>query len=320
MKVERDCFRDYLDSVFVINKEAKESFGEDSFYCANCAISSIVCVTDGCGGLGARKYETYAGNTGAYMAARTVTGAVHDWYHTNYKKRWTNADELAESIEVYIRKAYSVCEAYGTEKRKILGSMVRKFPTTLALAYAEKRKKGIMLHVLWAGDSRIYLLDEKGLAQLSVDDTEVDDALESILSDGTLTNVLSSDGKYEINRKTIWIDQPAIIFAATDGCFDYIPCPMEFEYVILENLKKSETPVLFKNNLKCSLSGYAGDDLTLGWMSFGFGDFNSTRKILAKRLDVLKKDYIDVLQYDRNEECIRQLWSTYKLAYERFLK
>lgn len=115
-----------------------------------------------------------------------------------------------------------------------MGSMVRKFPTTLALAYAEKEEDAIKIHLLWAGDSRVYLLDEKGLAQLTRDDTDVEDAFENLTNDGPMNNVLSSDGNYGINYKSVLLSTPTIVFAATDGCFGYIPTPMEFEYHFFE--------------------------------------------------------------------------------------
>ncbi|MGN1165608.1 MAG: PP2C family protein-serine/threonine phosphatase [Lachnospiraceae bacterium] len=318
--MQKQQFRECLDVVQVISKPARENFGEDSFYCAESNSSAIVSVFDGCGGLGARKYETFQGHTGAYIASRTVSGAIHDWYHKNYKKSWKDVQKLKSSIEEYIRKAYKVCEPYGVERLKIKGSMVRKFPTTLALAYAEYDGDGVLVHVLWAGDSRVYMLDENGLAQLTRDDTDVDDALENLMSDGAMTNVLSSDGNYRLNCKTIRLTSPALIFAATDGCFGYIPSPMEFEYVILKSLVENETPAVFKRALRTGLAQYAGDDLALGMMSFYYGDFSNTRMQFSERLNYLVKDYINPLNAERSEECTQRLWKDYKPEYERYLR
>lgn len=317
---QKQSFSDCLDIVQVINKPAMENLGEDSFYCAKCSQSAIVSVFDGCGGLGARTYDSFQGHSGAYIASRTVSGAVRDWYHENHKKSWKNVQQLADNIDSYIRKAYKICEKYGVERLKIRGSMVRKFPTTLALAYAECDREEILIHVLWAGDSRVYLLDKNGLAQLTKDDTDVEDALENLISDGAMTNVLSSDGNYQINCKTIKLTEPGIIFAATDGCFGYIPSPMEFEYVLLKSLVGSSTPERFKKELRTRLSQYAGDDLALGLMSFCYGDFASTRKVFADRLTYIEKKYIEFPGDERNEEQIQHLWDTYKPSYERYLR
>lgn len=321
LSIQKNMFTDCLDTIQVLSKPARENLGEDSFYCAQKGGSAIVSVFDGCGGLGARKYETFQRHTGAYIASRSVSGAVHDWYCKNYEKKWKSAERLAISIDEYIREVYEICELYGVEQAKIKGSMVRKFPTTLALAYAhaESNGHGIEIHILWAGDSRVYLLDDKGLAQLTKDDTDVGDALENLMSDGALTNVLSSDGKYKINHKTIRLSTPGLIFAATDGCFGYIPSPMEFEYTVLKSLVENHTPVAFKRALQEILSQYAGDDLALGMMSFYFETFQNTRMQLTKRLQYLEENYMRFLKADNSDAFLHSLWEEYKTSYERYI-
>lgn len=320
MGMQKQIFTESLDTIQVISKPAKQNYGEDSFYCAKSQNSAVICVCDGCGGLGSRKYERFQGHTGAYMASRAVSAAIHDWYHGNHKKSWKNVKKLISSIDHYIKEAYAVCESYGTERVRIMGSMVRRFPTTLALAYAENDGEGIILHVIWAGDSRIYLLDADGLAQLTKDDTDVEDAFENLMCDGVMTNVLSSDGNYQLNCKTIRLTSPGIVFAATDGCFGYVTSPMEFEYVVLKALVENETPKGFKKTLKTSLAQYAGDDFAFGMMSFYYGTYENTRKQLSQRLQYLKETYMNQLHTENEEECIRNLWQEYRLGYEKYMK
>lgn len=312
---------DIFDTIQVIDQPSCENLGEDSFYCANSTNSALISVCDGCGGLGARKYETYKRHTGAYIASRAVSGAIHDWYHKNYGRSWKDAEQIASSIDKYIRKNFKICEKYAVERLNIKGSLIRKFPTTLALAYAETDGKELLLHALWAGDSRVYLVNHEGLAQLSLDDTDVEDALENIYSDGPLTNVLSSDGNYEIHHKTIKISEPTIVFVATDGCFGYISSPMEFEYLLLKALIESKNPESFKKELRKQLSDYAGDDLVLGWMSYFYGNYKNTQKAYVNRVDFLEKNYIHIIQdSDYDENVIRELWYGYKPLYERYLR
>ena len=318
-KDNKMSFEDKLDLIQVIEKAAKKDFGEDSFYCAQGVNSALISVCDGCGGLGARRYETFQGHTGAYIAARTVTGAIHDWYHKYYTKSWKDSCQMANSMMDYINQAYKVCEPYTAERMRIRGSMVRKLPTTLALAYAEDAGDRVLVHSLWAGDSRVYLLDDRGLAQLTIDDTDVADALENIYYDGAMTNVLSSDEQYQINSKTIYLNRPALIFATTDGCFGYVPSPMEFEYIILNALVKSETPERFKEKLYRQFSQYAGDDFAFGIMSFGFLDYQNTRRVLKPRLQYLEENYMSHITCEHDEKSIRRLWREYKGNYERYL-
>ena len=192
-------------------------------------------------------------------------------------------------------------------------------PTTLAMAYAEAEGKEIIVHLVWAGDSRVYLLDSRGLAQLTKDDLFIEDAYENLTKDGALTNVISSDGNYILNHKTIRINKPAMIIAATDGCFSYIPSPIEFEYEIVNALSDADDPEQFRKKLKSSLSQYAGDDLAMGLMSFHYGDFRNTRKAFSEREHILEQKYIEPLKRDNRPENIANLWIDYKPEYEKYL-
>ena len=317
MNEQNICFEDCLDTIFTINRMARENLGEDSFFCATDEGCALVGVFDGCGGLGARRYEKFDGHTGAYIASRAVSGAVHDWFFCKGKNT-DSAGEMTKDLKTYIEKAYAICEKYAVERIKIRGSMVRKFPTTLAMVYAKKVSEGILAHIFWAGDSRVYLLDSDGLAQLTVDDTDVTDALENLTCDGAMNNVLSSDGNFQIHSKTILLTQPALLFAATDGCFGYVSSPMEFEYLLVKTLVNGKTPKEFKRNLEEEMGEYAGDDLTMGIMSFFFGDFPTTRRFFENRLHFLEKKYISVME--KQEKEVQELWEEYKVPYQRYLR
>lgn len=313
-------FSDCLDTIQVVAKPAKEGLGEDSFYCSKGRKSSIISVYDGCGGLGSKKYESFGGHSGAYIASRTVSGAVRDWYHANYWKNWKDVKKLSESVNRFISKGYDVCKPYLSGGMKIRGSMVRELPTTMALAYAECEEGDILLHLLWAGDSRVYLLNAQGLAQLTLDDAYVEDALENLRNDSPMTNVLSSDGKYVINTRTLVINEPAIVFAATDGCFAYLPTPMDFEYLLLQAVADSGTPEAFCRTLRSRFSKYAGDDFSFGMMSFFYGDYLGMQESLNQRRAFLEINYIQKMQADSSVECENQLWAEYKTGYERYMR
>lgn len=314
------CFADRLDIVMEINKPAREGKGEDSFYCVRQPGAGIVCVCDGCGGLGATKY--FNERTGAYLASRLVSGALHDWCHNNEGKSWKDSSELAASIDGYIRRAFARCSEYIEDNQRVFGTMIRKLPSTLTLAYAEEDGSDILVHLLWAGDSRAYILDSGGLAQLSVDDTAVQDAMENLYKDAAMTNVLSADGNFVINNRTIRLTAPAVIFTATDGCFGYIPSPMEFEYEILDAMMRSDTPEKFKAALNELFSDCAGDDYALGLMSFDYGSYEETRKAFRARHELLDSACIDRLrecEEGREPEVRTTLWQEYKQGYERYL-
>ena len=318
-KVIKNSFGDCIDMVQMLNHAAKTGLGEDSFFCAQSDDCAAVCVLDGCGGLGARKYDAFQGHTGAYMASRTVAGAVCDWYNDNRSVRWGCREKNPEGLKHYIMRGYGVVSEYAVERMKISGTMVRKFPTTIAFVYIEKAESGVEVHIVWAGDSRVYLLDQNGLAQLTKDDTEVEDAFENLTSDAPMTNVLSADGQFQLNYRCVQLSQPAFIFAATDGCFGYIPSPMEFEGIILREFARARTPRQFRNQLYEQLVDCAGDDIALGLISVNFGTFSNTQKILGERYEFLKKQYLSKLDNDENENLRKVMWDKYKEKYERYL-
>lgn len=312
-------FVEIFDDLFVIAHEMIKGRGEDSYYCAHCKKSAIVSVYDGCGGLGARTYKNFQGHTSAYMASRTVSGAVHDWYHDNHRRTWADVRQFTDSLSDYIQKGYAICSARAENNQRIRGSMIREFPTTAALAFTQSDSDGITLFVVWAGDSRVYLMDHKGLAQLSKDDVDGEDALSNLSNDGALTNLLSSDGKYVFHTKCLRITEPAVIFAATDGCFGYVPTPMEFEYLLLSNLVNVSTPKEFHKRLSQSIGEYAGDDYALGMMGVYFGSFQNMQFFFKDRVKFLEREYIYPLQSQRNDFAMNALWQRYRTDYERYL-
>lgn len=312
-------FCDQLDTMFLIAEEMIDKHGEDSFCCAYQSDSAMISVFDGCGGLGSRTYPGFKGHTGAYMASRLVSGAIHTWYRDTHDHHWESPENMLTSLNEYLVKVYSIGASYAESNLKIRGSMVRDFPTTAAIALAQQDSEGILLHIIWAGDSRVYLMDAAGLAQLTKDDVDSEDALSNLSDDGALTNILSSDGKYTLHYRCLKIDRPTVVFAATDGCFGYIPSPMEFEYTLLNALEESRTAEEFKKYLKKSFHDVAGDDFALGLMSFFYGTFENLKNSFVDRTIHLEKKYIIPLQDNRSSAFTQQLWQEYRCEYERYL-
>ncbi|MBR0381355.1 MAG: protein phosphatase 2C domain-containing protein [Eubacterium sp.] len=324
-----NTFAGKYDFLFLIHKEAVEGKGEDSFYCCADPLdgqSAAVAVFDGSGGAGSRIHEEFGGHTEAYIASRCLSGAMCDWYHENGKGHWRSAVQLRDSLKTSFEKAFSLCSEKSDRNRMIMGSMVKSFPTTAAIAYAQEDPEGILVHIMWAGDSRVYLMDREGLAQLTEDDLDGQDALANLYDDGVMTNMLSSDEEVKLHAKSFRISGPTLIFAATDGCFGYFPTPMDFEYVILSSLDRAGRPDRFKENLKAWFTEYAGDDFAMGLMSFYHGDFRKLKKTYAGRTRYIYNRYIEPLSRCREEN--RQdtetftaaLWEDYRTGYERYLQ
>lgn len=310
-------FSENLDDLFLISQEVISERGEDSYCCACREASAMVAVCDGCGGLGSRTYASTSGYTEAYLASRIVSGAIYDWFTENCDTVWKDTAELVDQMRQYVEKAYDIGTSYIARGSRIRGSMVRDFPTTAAISVVQQVGKDLYAHVVWAGDSRVYLMDRNGLAQLTKDDVESDDAMSNLSDDGALTNVVSSDGRFELHYKCIKLQGPTMVFAATDGCFGYIPSPMEFEYMLLHAIVNAPTPEEFKYKLKEYFVEVAGDDFAFACMCFGFKDFAGMVDTFADRKVFLEQHYVVPIQEDRSEEHVQQLWQEYRVNYER---
>ena len=302
-----------LDCLFHVCEEKIPGEGEDSFCYATHEDGVLLGVFDGCGGSGAKRYPVFQEKTGAYLGSRAAAGAVQTWFDTS---------ELDDQIEVNaavmktrILDGLHVCKScLGNQGgTKLRGSMVKEFPTTAAVVHCGCRPKAISLDCYWAGDSRVYFLDGKGLAQLTQDDLENLDAYENISGDGVLTNVISLSSPFALHSLRLIRKEPFLIFAATDGCFGYVPSPMEFEGLLLEKLMEAQNMNGFERSLSAALGQIAGDDFTLVGASFGYETFEGLRQAFLPRYDFLKECCKNLSDGDR-----RDLWNTYRESYYRY--
>ena len=114
-----------------------------------------------------------------------------------------------------------------------------------------------------------------------------------------------------------------MIFAATDGCFGYIPSPMEFEYEMLDSIVTADTPEKLKAELNRRFTETAGDDYAMGLMSFDYGSYGDLREAFRARHDLVEQKYVKPIREageDEEHELRYSLWHEYKTGYERYLK
>ena len=314
------AFYNALDTMLLTEQGVTPTGGEDSFVRAFGGSSALIGVFDGCGGLGSRAYPSLSGRTGAYVASRTASGAVYDWFEALQDEPFPAPDDMLASLRARLDTGFGIVSANAGSTLRVRGSMVRDFPTTAAIAVAqEDKKQGLLVHVIWAGDSRVYLLDQDGLAQLTEDDLGGEDAMSNLSHDSALTNVLSSDGTYQLHYKCFRVERPTVFFAATDGVFGYVQSPMEFEWMLLRVLGASESPELFEARMKSVLSEVAGDDFAFAMMSFYFGSFDVLRHSFENRARLLEQRYVRPLRAARTEELVQEFWQEYRVSYERHL-
>ncbi|MBE7012414.1 MAG: hypothetical protein E7415_07050 [Ruminococcaceae bacterium] len=293
-----------LSSIFAIAKEMIPNHGEDSFYYRADGDSFILASMDGCGGSGSKKYENYSGKTGAYIASRAICGGIMAWFDES-----GNKDEISD----YVNNALNVCKKYADKSGRIMGSLGKAFPTTIAALTGNFKKDCIETTCYWAGDSRCYALDSAGLHQLTADDLDGQDAMSNLTNDGAITNVVNASTPFEIHTKVISIKQPCFLFTATDGCFGYLKSPMEFEYIILESLMKSNNISEWKSCLDGYFRDVAGDDYTFCIAACGFDDFKHLKTSFIQRFSFLNNEYIN------NTGDVNTLWNVYSKDYSIYL-
>ena len=313
-----------FDFVLEFCRDKIPQHGEDSYCYSFCDTAGILGVFDGCGGAGARKHRFYSDNTEAYMASRLCAGAFYDSFCANYP---CDIPPARASEEIFARDAISVLTTFDPPSEegglRITGSMVRTLPTTAAAALVQLRRDGnVDVSAMWAGDSRVYLLDSTGLAQLTEDDTSVPDPMDNLYDDGVLRNIFCSDRKVKLHCRTVTVKPPFMVLAATDGCFGYLSTPMEFEGYLLRSLLNSDKVVDWEARLAEMIGKVAGDDHTLCLASFGYRNFGNLQRSLAPRYEHLRETYLNpILELAEDDRPGRQaLWERYKSDYMRYLE
>jgi hypothetical protein len=279
---------------------------------------------DGCGGAGAKKHDYYSGHTEAYMASRLCAGSFYDLFRKHFP---CNQSATSITKEVFAPQTEKRLIEFGPPKDttgfQIKGSSVRTLPSTAAVAVIQQDTDGSMVvTAIWAGDSRVYIMDSLGLAQLTVDDTTVTDPMMNIYEDGILKNILCSDRPIDLHCKTIRMKEPFVVFCATDGCFGYLSTPMEFEGVLLETLLKSKCVAEWENKLADVISSVAGDDHTLCLAAYGYGSYSTIQKCFIERLNYIETYYLlpvsKIPVEDRDSRF--ELWNSYRDNYMRYVK
>lgn len=310
MKINREktTILQVLSQRVIVEGELITGRGEDSYlYLANEGMV-VLGVFDGCGGSGARKYPIFDNHTGAYLGARIVSGVIHDWfdrYATEIsEEKWLEClkGEIAGSLKRYDEKG---------GKGLIKGSMVSNFPTTAAFTVCRYIDGKLLAQYIWAGDSRGYLLNRKGLHQITEDDVDGEDAMSNLSNDGVITNMISASSNFVLHNKKLELKMPCAVINATDGCFNYLQSPMHFEFLLLDSLMSAGNIAQWEKNLGHNLRAATGDDYDLTMALFGYEEFEKLHKEYEKRMAYIEKTYI--APWEKAEsEIQQQLWMRYK--------
>lgn len=305
---------DLLSTHFLICTERVVGKGEDCGCELYRSEAGIIGVFDGCGGLGAGTCPNVKNMTEAYLASRAIGAAAKEWFEDN-----AVADHSwkARDLKALIIRNLSICEKNsGNAQTKFKGSLVRPFPSTLAMIVFENFGGKLKTNHIWAGDSRTYILDSNGLAQISIDDTYGGDALNNITNDGTLTNLVSLDGNFQLHSIELRLNKPCICFCSSDGCFAYLSSPMEYEYILISKLMSAKNIDEWECMLRDEFDSYSGDDQTFALAAFGFDNFGKLKEYYQKRYAEISRIFD---KFSRSNDSDRQMiWNKYKNGYYRY--
>lgn len=296
-----------MNEYLVINQEQIKGKGEDFFLFENNKEKMIMGVFDGCGGSGARIYPAFNGFTGAKVASRALAAAVKIWFLD-----YMQGETPEKNLQIITDKMLHTCRERVSSGQALLGSLNKEFPSTVAFFTTALNKNHVDFY--WCGDSRGYILDAEGLHQVTVDDVTVTDAMQNLREDAPMTNVANASVPYEIHRRQVHLDEPAAVLCATDGCFGYLPTPMEFEKLLLTTLKEAESIEDWKNFLEKETAKVSGDDFTMTLWTGTYENFAAMKQSLMKRLDRLEQTYPPASEC-AEDELFRQ-WESYRNSYE----
>ena len=326
--------------------EKKIGRGEDSqpisFYNEYLVVLGVF---DGMGGAGAAEhpsdFSTEAGEhkTKAYIGSRIIRQSILDAISENAEIALN--DNFQDVLKEIITQRYKAEKDKFPPKSKIglRSSLIKDYPTTLALICLSKESNEYIVDSYWAGDSRNYLWTSEGLFQVSKDDLQGNlDPLQNLKDDAPMSNCIHADGPFYINHKKIKIDckEKIILISATDGCFAYFDSPMDFELCLIDTLRKSSNETEWKERLDDIFKDVTGDDFSFSIGCIGFENFGEVKKKFKKVRSSLqhylqtRNNYIDLFNNKKKMEAlikskkeillteVDELWPSYKNNYYKY--
>lgn len=295
--LQQAVWTEEAENVFCLGvwTEKRRGLGEDAepTLLHNVAsVHGLIGVYDGLGGAGARPAGTTADGrqvSHAFVASRLAHLAVRQWF--------VEGQRHGERLEDRLRAVFD--GARRNSGPKLRGTLTRQLPTTLALIeYGQVQPSGtVEVTARWAGDSRCYVLTPaRGLRQLSRDDSEVDDALETLVADQPMTNLVSAGGRFEVHERSHLMRYPCVLICATDGFFNYVATPALFEYHLLDCLHESGDMRHWGELLARWVRTTAGDDATIALVSLGLAKFTDLQNCFEPRWKQLRREHWEPMQ------------------------
>lgn len=325
-------------------KEKKIGLGEDSepIFLKKDSFVAIG-VLDGMGGAGGAECNSDYGesHTKAYVASRIIRDTIEKVLLQ--LSTLPNSSDLIQLLEKTITHRYEEERLKYPPKSKggLRSTLIKEYPTTLAMVLVSINDDRYLIDSIWAGDSRNYIWNMNGIFQISLDDLKGNlDPLQNLREDAPMSNCLQADAPIRLNHKRISIPlgERFLIMSATDGCFGYCPSPMDFEKLLLESLRNSDSNDDWKGRLSRAFESVTADDFSYSMAAFNFARFKDLNKFARKLLKgnlqkyflkrneyenaVRKKQQLETKISEYEDELLSQIneiWPTYKQSYLKFM-
>lgn len=286
----------------------------------------MLCVADGCGGIGSRRYVKVENHTEAYIAARLAVESTRAWVSEldghSLPSNAADAQVCAVRLAQTLKNRFSAFHSQyhnDVDSRLIMRGLQRTLPTTICAALIDARSRDRLSCVFfWAGDSRGYVLSADGLRQCTADHVVGStNAMDNLYRDSKLSNMANADHDFHIDTYGLSVQKPCVVITATDGAFSYLPTPMEFELLLLKTLETSSDLPGWRNRLNTSLTKFASDDCTLTMVCYGVDTFEELKTSFEGRRAALQAKFVTPVRRRRqNIDFARSLWDDYRHGYE----
>ncbi len=286
--------------------------------------AAALCVADGCGGSGSRRYEALGGCTGAYLASGLAVEVAAEWLAArpavplpgSGQAAQACADRLADRLRARFDRY--AAETLREPASRLRGSLIRTLPTTLCALLAQTDGDSLRALALWAGDSRAYCLAPDGLRQLTRDDVSLPDAMASLRADPPLRGMVCSGAPFTLHGRALRLPAQCALLCVSDGAYAYLPTPMEFELLLLRTLEAAKSADDWKRRLGGALAPVIGDDATVLCAAYGYADFEAMRAGLSHRRAEMQRRYVTPVR--RRKQSIpyaTEVWREYRKHYEQ---
>ena len=310
-QLKLDCF------IEIVYKPLKEK-GEDAFsYTFEAPAIHGQAVFDGCGGSGSWKYAEFKNATGAFVASHQMAKAFLEWFRAIDASKLQRTQELRASFQDMawreLNRLKEQCAPMG-----VSGSLVKSFPCTASIALMAETENCLSVTTLNCGDSRVYFLaPETGLVQLTVDDADGNpDPMESLRDSAPMTDQLNGDKPFDVKAQHIALTYPCAVICATDGMFGFLRSPMDFEFLILQELMRADSFAQFEQSLQNKISAVTGDDSTCIMSFYGWGTLDNVKKKLKKRFEYMYgivRALDAAMEAGRLDDELARVWREYRV-------